>query len=285
MEPETIKTSQYFEPGLYPLIIINNEHHGRTALHRHEFFELVFIDRGIALHSYEGKTEILTTGDIFLILPGETHSYISTNNTALYNCLFTTEALHGLENDIRGIAELERLLNPAKKGRMERAHAGVPERQEIVLKLGQMIWERMNRSAGWQLKSKALLADLLVMYARLAKNKKQSDSETGASFRQIMRCVTFIENNFARELTVEEIARESGFSVSYLSRQFKALLGASPSEYVRNFRIAKAAEFLRDGSLKVADVARDLGFADITLFSRQFRQVTGISPTSFRKNI
>ena len=36
-------------------------------------YELVFIDRGVALHSHGKQTEILTTGDIFLILPGESH--------------------------------------------------------------------------------------------------------------------------------------------------------------------------------------------------------------------
>jgi len=284
MESYIIKTSQYFEPGLYPVIVFSSEHHARTNLHRHEFYELVFIDRGVALHSHEDKTEILTTGDIFLILPGEVHSYISTNNTALYNCLFTAEALRGLENDLQNVGELKFLLNTSRQNRLDRAHAGVAERQEIVLKLGQLIWERLNRPVGWQLKSKALLMDLLVTYARLAENQNRTESETSVNFRQILKAVTYIENNYTRDLPAEEIARESGLSVGYLSKQFKGFLGTSPSEYVRNFRIAKAAEMLRVPDKSVADIARELGFGDITLFSRQFRQVTGTSPTGFRKN-
>jgi AraC-like DNA-binding protein len=48
--------------------------------------------------------------------------------------------------------------------------------------------------------------------------------------------------------------------------------------------MAKAAELLRCETKSIAAVARELGFGDTALFSRQFRQVTGISPTGFRKN-
>lgn len=284
METITTRLSPYFEPGLYPLFVVNNEHHGRTNLHKHEFYELVFIDHGVALHSHEGRTEILTAGDIFIILPGEVHSYISTNNTNLYNCLFTEGALRGLEGELRGIGALEWVQSDAHQGRLERIHAGVAERQEIVLKLGQLIWERLNRQVGWELKCKALLMELLVIYARMSNNSILGNSEANASYRQIMKALDYIENHYNQELPVEDIAREAGLSVGYLSKQFKGLLGTSPSEYARNFRIAKAAELLRRDDMTVAGVARELGFGDITLFSRQFRQVTGISPTGFRRN-
>ena len=56
-------------------------------------------------------------------------------------------------------------------------------------------------------------------------------------------------------------------------------------EYARSQRMAKAAELLKDPAQSVSDVARDLGFSDISVFSRQFKQITGMSPTDFRKNL
>jgi transcriptional regulator GlxA family with amidase domain len=55
-------------------------------------------------------------------------------------------------------------------------------------------------------------------------------------------------------------------------------------EYVKNFRIAKAMEQLKLSRKSVAEVAREVGFSDISHFSRQFKQVAGLSPTEFRKN-
>ena len=52
------------------------------------------------------------------------------------------------------------------------------------------------------------------------------------------------------------------------------------------FRTCKtAAELLKDPSLSVSGVARDMGFSDISVFSRQVKQITGMSPSEFRRNL
>lgn len=284
MEALLTRNITYFDAESFPLVVIKNEHHGKTNLHKHEFFELVYIDHGVTLHSHEGQTQILTAGDVFIILPGEVHSYISTNNTGLYNCLFTEGAYVGLERDIAAQDELKWILEGRGSSPLERVHAGMTERQEIVLLLEQIIWEKINRPVGWRLKSKMLLAGLLVTYARLVSNNRTRSGEASAHFKQILKAVAFIEQHYSQELPVEEIARAAGLSAGYLSRQFKSFLGTSPSEYARSFRMAKASELLRREDLSIAEVAHELGFADMALFSRQFRQVTGISPSGFRKN-
>lgn len=282
MGPYRILNSEYFGDGLPPVFVMNDEHHGKTGLHSHEFFELVFIERGVALHSHEGSTQVLTTGDVFVILPGEAHSYISANNTALYNCLFTAEALKGAEKCIEELDGLRFLL----RGRtgFVKLHAGLAEMQEIQVTLERLIWERLNKPAGWELKLKSLFTGLLVAYARLHGTNALAEEGAGANFNRIMKAVSFIEDNYTRDVPVEEVSEAAGLSAGYLSRQFKGVLGTSPSEYARNFRMAKAAELLREEGRSVAEVSDAMGFADISLFSRQFRQVTGLSPTGFRKN-
>ena len=100
-----------------------------------------------------------------------------------------------------------------------------------------------------------------------------------------MTAIEFIESNYNRDILLDEIAEASGLSSSHLTRQFKQSIGLTPIEYSRSFRIAKAAELLRDKNLSISDVSRSIGFSDISLFSRQFRQITGMSATEFRKLI
>lgn len=278
-----LTTARFFEPGDLPLLVINNPHHGQTHLHRHEFYEMVFIERGVALHSYEGNTEILTAGDLFIILPGESHSYISTNNTALYNCLFLPAAVSGLRDDLTAVKPLAWLVQGLAHGRLKRAHAGVAERQEIVLRLNQIIWERGGKPLGWQLRCKALLIDLLVTYARLCSNPQSQRKPGNANYRHVLKAVSWLENHYTGDLDMAALAQQTKLSSGYLARQFKAFLGTTPAEYARSFRMAKAADLLRDESRSVADVAKELGFSDLSLFSRQFRSVTGQSPSLFRK--
>ncbi len=282
MNHSLIPNSEYFERGMPPVFVISNKHHGKVSLHSHEFFELVFIEQGVALHSHEGNTQILTTGDVFIILPGEVHSYISASNTSLYNCLFTAKALTGLEQEIGAMQGLSWLLD-GRSG-FVRVHAGLAESQELMLYLEKMIWERLNRTVGWDLKLKSLFYGLLVAYARLFSNVTLSGKGANANFKHIFEAVAFIEANYRNDVLLDDIAKAAGLSTGYLSKQFKNVLGTTPAEYARNFRMAKAAELLRTESNSVALVAEVLGFSDISLFSRQFKQVTGISPTGFRKN-
>ncbi len=282
MTSDLISCSEYFEPGLPPVYVANTKHHGKVGLHSHEFYEFVFIERGVSLHSHQDSTQILTTGDVFIILPGEVHSYISTNNTALYNCLFTSEAFGEIQREIGAMQELKWLLT-GRTG-FQRVHAGLAEMQEMMLTLEKMMWERLNRPAGWELKLKSLLYGLLVTYARLCSNSALSSGGSNSNFSHIRQAVAFIEDNYRHDIALEDVARAAGLSLGYMTKQFKNLLGTSPAEYARNFRMAKAAELLRVESNSVTDVASALGFSDISLFSRQFKQVTGISPTGFRQN-
>lgn len=279
-----IKKDQYFTDG-FPLVVIKNSQHAKTALHRHEFYELVYIDHGVTLHSHEGQVQILTAGDLFMVLPGELHAYISTHNTGLYNCLFTSQALAGFEKELADLAELGWLLQSRQRENFARVNAGMAQRQQIALLLEQISWEKANQPLGWSIKCKILLLDLLLVYARLWGSQKQETEETGTKFRQVLQAVAYIEENYRQEIAVDAIAAAAGLSAGYLSRQFKHFLGTSPAEYARNFRMAKAAELLRKNDVSIAEIAKELGFSDAALFSRQFRQVTGISPTGFRKNI
>ncbi len=282
MQIERMHSSEYFADGEPPVFVMSTKHHGKVGLHTHEFYELVFIERGVSLHSHQGHTQILTTGDVFIILPGEAHSYISAYNAALYNCLFTPEALHDIAADVAATPGLA-WLQSGRSG-FHRVHAGLAEMQELMLTLEKMMWERLNRAVGWQLKVRSLFYGLLGTYARLYNNNALSAEGANANFAHILNAVSYIEENYNRDIQLGDVARAAGLSVGYLSKQFKNILGASPAEYARGFRMAKAAELLRNEALPVADVAAALGFSDLSLFSRQFKQVTGISPTGFRKN-
>ena len=92
----------------------------------------------------------------------------------------------------------------------------------------------------------------------------------------------FIQQNYSRSVTVEQIARQTGVSRSYLYRAFQTAFGCSPSEYLTRYRIQRAAQLLRHSALPVGTVATSAGFEDPFCFSRVFRREMGVSPTEYR---
>lgn len=91
----------------------------------------------------------------------------------------------------------------------------------------------------------------------------------------------FIDSNISNEeLTIPLIASEMGMSRSSFSCRFKELAGISPHDYLTHYRIAYAKQLLTIGGLTISDVAYKSGFADPKYFSRVFKKIEGVSPSS-----
>ncbi|MDO5479350.1 MAG: helix-turn-helix transcriptional regulator, partial [Clostridia bacterium] len=68
-------------------------------------------------------------------------------------------------------------------------------------------------------------------------------------------------------------------------RIFKSAAKTSPIKYINYLRLEKAKNLLSESSLKVSEIAVQVGFSDSFYFSRLFKKETGVSPASFKKNI
>ncbi len=91
-----------------------------------------------------------------------------------------------------------------------------------------------------------------------------------------------VDSFFARKLTVESVAERFHISPSYLSRLFRAETGHSFNEYLREYRVEKAKNMMRESpDMPLKNVAGYVGFADPFYFSRVFRSVTGEAPSEF----
>lgn len=110
--------------------------------------------------------------------------------------------------------------------------------------------------------------------------KKETDSET-------MYCnyaTNFIGANLFRKITVAEITEVLGISQPYLYKIFKNKFAMSPQQYMHMQKINKAKELLTQTSMSVTEIANAIGIDDYVSFSKFFKQKTGWSPVSFRKN-
>jgi len=280
-----LKNDKFFFENGPKVNVMNANQHGKSGLHGHAFYELVFVEQGYTLHFCSGVTTILTTGDAFVIVPEQEHNYINANHTKIYNCLIHKELMDSLKDDLISLPGLSRLYESEPIPPFESIHCDTAAKAELVSLLEKLKSEIKNLSEGFNIKIKALITEIFVTYSRVYNKNARSDKDGGANVKQIMTAIEFIESNYDRDILLDEIAEASGLSSSHLTRQFKQSIGLTPIEYSRSFRIAKAAELLRDKELSVSDVSKTIGFSDISLFSRQFRQITGMSATEFRKLI
>ncbi|MGA2975995.1 MAG: helix-turn-helix domain-containing protein [Spirochaetia bacterium] len=86
-------------------------------------------------------------------------------------------------------------------------------------------------------------------------------------------------------LSLQEVAREVGFSPAYVCRLFKEATGETIHRYITVYRLERAKDLLADPRQpKMTEVAARAGFADANYFARAFRRETGLSPSEYREN-
>ncbi|WNC16422.1 AraC family transcriptional regulator [Brevibacillus brevis] len=96
------------------------------------------------------------------------------------------------------------------------------------------------------------------------------------------RVLERIHEQYASPINIEQLAATAGVNKFYLIRLFRLHLGVTPSRYVADIRLARAAEALLSSSREITDVAFACGFGSLSGFERQFKQRYGMTPTEYR---
>lgn len=92
----------------------------------------------------------------------------------------------------------------------------------------------------------------------------------------------FLEKNYQREFSMDELAEALHLSKSYLSTYYKGKTGANLSDRIQFFRIQKAVELLADPKLRIGDIGALVGISNSNTFLRQFKKYTGMTPKEYR---
>lgn len=101
----------------------------------------------------------------------------------------------------------------------------------------------------------------------------------------VKKAIEFIEKNYHRDLTLEDIANEVYLTTIYLSNIFKKETGCTVMEYVTRLRMKEARELLSQSpAIKIKDIAERLGYRNVQSFIRYFKIYYGVTPVEFRRN-
>lgn len=102
--------------------------------------------------------------------------------------------------------------------------------------------------------------------------------------RLLQRIIKVVNDNLSNtELTSEDIADKVGLSRVHLYRKLKELTNQTPRSYIRNIRLAKAAELLSQRKMSIAEVAYEVGFSNPNNFATAFKEMYGVPPTAYNE--
>jgi len=132
------------------------------------------------------------------------------------------------------------------------------------------------------LQTKGVLSDL-ESAAEIRRVLTHSSSLPQPTSLLVKQASAYIQQNYTRSFSLIELSESIGVSKSYLSRIFKTDTGISLWDYLNRFRIQKAKELLLLTDESITEVAADVGYEDVSYFSRVFRKIAGCSPRAYRQ--
>ena len=156
------------------------------------------------------------------------------------------------------------------------------QRAPLETLLGQLEEALRGGQFGAEAMCDALIVQLLVLLGRLGFSDAADGQTEQAHDAKIDAVLSYINENLAAKLDVDELAARVHISRYHFMHLFKAQTGESVHAYVRQRRLMRAAHLIREGA-SAARAAEESGFADYSAFHRAFTSAFGVSPGKLKK--
>lgn len=244
----------------------------RPCSHAHEAYEFIIPLSPITNLVQEESVYIGEPHNVYPVHSGRTHGIkYSQSNTSFISVVIDRDFFEKLSQSISGrtvefnstLPYSDSLHDYIKNFRNE-FNSAEPQDEFVLKPLRNLICTEFIRSA---------LSD------NLDARRNNSGYAPGIS-----RVLQYINENYDKPLSVEELASVCGLSKTYFSATFKQIFNTTPKAYVNTIRIAKAKNMLEFTDLPIKKIAVNCGFSSLNTFFCAFRKSTDMTPAEFKRS-
>ena len=236
--------------------------------HFHEYYVFGLIEGGKRLLSCKNEEYRLQKNDIVVFNPGDNHSCSPVGNESL---------------DYRGInipkeTMLRITREITKESYLPSFSTNVIYDEEIANLLRSLHQLMITESHEFEKEEIFFffMTHLLQKYGMIPEKELNNCS------MEIEKACAYIEKNFSRHISLDELCNHIGMSKSTILRAFTKGKGVTPYCYLENVRISKAKRLLEQG-VALSEVAQTTGFSDQSHFTNYFSRFIGISPKTYQE--
>jgi len=250
----------------------------------HEDIEIKCFYEGTSTLLVGTQTITVKTGDVVVINPYEFHATVDCKNESQkgkYHLFMIP-----LDSFTQGCNELDlRNLFFTQKKIFKNLLSQDKEIFELLLSVAN---EYEEKKEAYSVAVKALLMHVFVLLLRkgISDDKSHSlQSDTLRSYKLIEPALTHIRDNFADCISVDILADLCQVSKHYFCRTFKAVMGKTAMEYLRNYRLTISNTLLLNTDENISQIAEHCGFESANYFCRCYKSFYGVSPGKNRSKV
>lgn len=250
--------------------------------HSHTYYELVYIHLGAGEHLFNGAAVPYLAGDLFLLAPGDEHSFVIEQPTHFTYIKFTEgyfESKRHLAPDEFRIGAPE-ILMEMKWLKEVKVNIGEPCDHILRSTVNNLIAYNAVQSVSASPIVYYQLLSIFGMIKEILRERNISVNKEEINFEKLLSYIH--ENIYDRDrLSVRSISSSFHISSSYFSNYFKRHFGISYQQYLDNYRVTLVEKRLGIGGLKLKEIADEFGFTDVSHLTKVFKKVKGKSPKVF----
>lgn len=251
-----------------------------TQPHWHRFFEITYIEEGMAEYEVNGQVYEMKNGDIILFNHIETHRWnVISDEIRLIVLMFSSE----LVSDGSSLMDMDYLVPFLERESTFKNCIPHSELCTSVIKqlLDEIRAEDAHPKTGSRLMIKADILKILTILVRYYEQENQKSgflTEKKEALKRIQEAFTFIKENYSEKITLERTAATVCMSASYFSGYFKKVAGCSFQEYLTKIRMERAKELLLHSDEGIAEIAQECGVSNMANFYRLYKKHYGVAP-------
>lgn len=257
----------------------NYQYHGES----HDFWEIVYADRGTVISTCDGQEHLLSDGEMILLPPNCFHTIRADrekpSNVFIISFTEALGALGGLGGRVLRLNAAMRALVRGIVREGEAAFSLPMERTEV-----QQLRVRADAPLGAEQLVKTYLEELLILLLRAEEVPKPGaetryDDDIASRVEQLLRARLY------DRLTLADVTTSLGYGKTYLSAVYKRVYGRSIMESYTLFKLDEAKYLLREGTRSVSEISDALGFSSPQYFSKRFSALMKMSPRQYALSV
>lgn len=257
---------------------------GAVPWHWHEELEAAVVTEGEAVIAVDSQRYRVKSGEGFFINSGVLHGCWNADTSAcrFHSMCFHARLVGGSVDSVYWMNYLRPLMeNASLKGLILK---GDMEWHREILEAVEMAWQYcVQERPGYEFEVRSALSRVIYQIVSHVSGAVSRPSfkalRDGARIKQMLQ---YIQDHYAEEITLGDIAGSASISESESLRCFRSTISTTPVKYLKAFRLQRAAELLKNTDEKVVDIGVQCGFQDMSYFAKSFRAVYGCTPSQFQ---
>lgn len=254
---------------------------GFVNWHKQPSIEISIVYEGAVSVNVLEHEQIVSAKDGFFIMPNYLHSIRPAQgfkNAKYYTLIFYPEILYGIKGSYYEKAYYQPI---------EDCHSPlfVFSHKDIWTKeiFENFKWIAKNYSESdpkYRLKVQHILQDAWVLFSTHLSNRVSPNISAHDS-RRIMLFIHYLQEHYQEKFSLDSLSAYMSMSRNECCRYFKKMMNMTLSDYLLEYRLAKATALLSSSEYNITEIAQLTGFCDASYFIKMFRQKTGITPKAF----